>query len=188
MSDANYTLQEYIDDVRAILKQETDPAVFTAFIKPLSQRLAASTAMQDPAYRVCDEAQGFGAHLLHEEGDHALGIFMFAWLPGRGTPPHDHKTWAVVTSVEGEELETYFKRNDDGSKNGYAELEKTGEMIMRPGDVSVCMPSDIHSVWNSTEEVSVSLHTYGKHLNFTGRSSFDVDAKKEIPYLVTVEA
>ena len=58
---------------------------------------------------------------------------------------------------------------------------------MRPGDVSICMPDEIHSVWNSTETVSVSLHTYGKHLNFTGRSSFDLEASTEIPYLVTVE-
>ena len=26
-----------------------------------------------------------------------------AWLPGRGTPPHDHGTWAIVVGVEGEE-------------------------------------------------------------------------------------
>jgi predicted metal-dependent enzyme (double-stranded beta helix superfamily) len=187
MSDAHYTLQEYVNDVRSILKQESDPEVFTRSIKPLSQKLAASDAMQDAAYRICDETQGFGAHLLHEEDNHELGVFMFSWLPGRGTPPHNHKTWAVVTSVEGEELETYFKRNDDGSQDGFAELEKTGDMTMRPGDVSICMPEEIHSVWNSTETVSVSLHTYGKHLNFTGRSSFDVEASKEIPYLVTVE-
>jgi len=188
MSDANYTLPEYIDDVRAILKQESDATVFTAAIKPLSQRLAASPAMQDAAYRVCDEAQGFGAHLLHEEDNHELGIFMFVWLPGRGTPPHNHETWAVVTVVEGEELETHYKRNDDGSKASYADLEKTGEATMRAGDVSIAMPKDIHQVWNNSEELSISLHTYGKHINFTGRSGFDVETSKEIPYQVTVEA
>jgi len=55
---SEYTLEEYLQDVRSILSKESDPAVFTASIKPLSQRLAASPAMQDAAYRVCDEEQG----------------------------------------------------------------------------------------------------------------------------------
>jgi len=192
MSDAkhtpsDYTLEAYLGDVRSILDKESDPAVFTASIKPLAQRLAASPAMQDPAYRVCDEEQGFGAHLLHEEDQHELAVLMFAWLPDRGTPPHNHETWAVVAVVEGEECETHFVRKDDGSKAGYAELEKTSDGMMRAGDVSVCMPQGIHSVWNKSDKLSISLHTYGKHINFTGRSSFDPENKTETPYLVTVE-
>jgi len=167
--------------------KESDPAVFTASIKPLAQRLAASPAMQDPAYRVCDETQGFGAHLLHEEGQHELAVLMFAWLSDRGTPPHNHETWAVVAVVEGEECETHFARKDDGSKAGYAELEKTSDGMMRTGDVSMCMPQGIHGVWNKSDKLSISLHTYGKHINFTGRSSFDPENKTETPYLVTVE-
>jgi hypothetical protein len=27
-----------------------------------------------------------------------------------------------------------------------------------------CMPEDIHTVWNGTDKVSLSLHTYGKHI------------------------
>jgi len=188
MSATNYTIPEYIDDVRAILQQESDPAVFTSAIKPLSQRLAASPVLQDEAYRQCDEEQGFGAHLLHEEENHELAIFMFSWLPDRGTPPHNHETWAVVTVVEGEEHETHYKRCDDGSEVGRADLEKTGDAIMRAGDVSISKPKDIHQVWNKSETLSISLHTYGKHINYTGRSAFDVAAGKEIPYQVTVEA
>ena len=191
MSDANqaqseYSIAEYVSDVRDILNQESDPSVFTDSIKPLTLRLAASKAMEDPAYRVCDETQGFGVHLLHEEENHELGVFVFSWLPDRGTPPHNHETWAVVAVVEGEEYETHFERKDDGSKAGYAELEQTGKQIMRVGDVSVCMPQDIHSVWNKGSTPSISLHTYGKHINFTGRSYFDPDKNTEIPYQVTV--
>jgi predicted metal-dependent enzyme (double-stranded beta helix superfamily) len=192
MSDANqahseYSLTQYVSDVRAILQQESDPTVFTASIKPLAQRLASSDAMQDPAYRVCNEEQGFGAHLLHEDENHELAVLMFCWLPDRGTPPHNHETWAVVAVVEGEELETHFERKDDGSKAGYALLEKTGDEVMRTGDVSVCSSQGIHSVWNTTSTPSVSLHTYGKHINFTGRSYFDPENNTETPYLVTVE-
>ena len=32
-----------------------------------------------------------------------------------------------------------------------------------------------------------SLHTYGKHINFTGRSQFDPDAGTEEPFVVVID-
>ena len=186
-SPNDYPISEYISAVRELASNESDPQKLTAVIKPLSQRLAASRALQDEAFRVCDEEQGFGVHLLHEEDNHDLGVFVFCWLPDRGTPPHNHKTWAVVSVVEGEEYETHWQRNDDGSQAGYAELEQTGAEVMNLGDTSVCMPEDIHGVWNRGATPSVSLHTYGRHINYTGRSYFEPDTNTETPYLVTVE-
>lgn len=37
------------------------------------------------------------------------------------------------------------------------------------------MPDAIHSEVNETSAVTVSLHTYGMHLNYTGRLEFDPD-------------
>ena len=58
---------------------------------------------------------------------------------------------------------------------------------MTAGDVSTCMPDDIHTVWNVGDDVSMSLHTYGRHINFTGRSEFDPEKDEERPYIVTVD-
>jgi len=33
----------------------------------------------------------------------------------------------------------------------------------------------------------MSLHTYGRHLNHTGRSEFDLAEKRERPFVVKVE-
>ena len=49
------------------------------------------------------------------------------------------------------------------------------------------MPEDIHSVWDNGAELAVSLHTYGQHLNHTGRSVFDVAAKSEMACVVKVD-
>jgi glyoxylase-like metal-dependent hydrolase (beta-lactamase superfamily II)/rhodanese-related sulfurtransferase len=46
------------------------------------------------------------------------------------------------------------------------------------------LPHEIHSVTNETQAVTVSLHVYGKHLNYTGRSQFDLAAKTETPFLI----
>jgi hypothetical protein len=42
-------------------------------------------------------------------------------------------------------------------------------------------------VWNVSDDFSLSLHTYGKHVNFTDRSQFDPEAKSAEPFLLTVE-
>jgi predicted metal-dependent enzyme (double-stranded beta helix superfamily) len=49
------------------------------------------------------------------------------------------------------------------------------------------MPEDIHSVWNNGSDLALSIHTYGKHLNHTGRSIFDVEAKTVTPCIVKVQ-
>ncbi len=112
---------------------------------------------------------------------------MLAWLPDRGTPAHNHKTWGVVVGVEGEERETWWRRIDDGSKPGYAELERQTENTVGPGGIALVMPEDIHTVWNHGDKVTLTLHTYGKHINYTGRSQFDPEKKTEEQFIVSVD-
>ncbi len=38
-----------------------------------------------------------------------------------------------------------------------------------------------------TNEVTLSLHVYGKHINFTGRSQFDPETNTETPFSVKQE-
>jgi hypothetical protein len=61
------------------------------------------------------------------------------------------------------------RRLDDGSRSGYAEIRRQGDKLFVPGDVVTLMPDAIHGVVNETGAVTVSLHTYGMHLNYTGR-------------------
>ncbi|MFO1067813.1 MAG: hypothetical protein U1E14_04735 [Geminicoccaceae bacterium] len=48
------------------------------------------------------------------------------------------------------------------------------------------LPADIHSVENATPEVSLSLHLYGRHLNWTKRSQYDPAAHAERPFVIRV--
>jgi predicted metal-dependent enzyme (double-stranded beta helix superfamily) len=89
--------------------------------------------------------------------------------------------------MEGQEQEVNYDRLDDGSKRGYADLKRSGEQVMTAGDVACCYPEQIHSVWNVGKDISMSLHTYGRHINYTGRSEFDLEHKREKPYIVKVD-
>ncbi|MFT5507461.1 MAG: putative metal-dependent enzyme (double-stranded beta helix superfamily) [Hyphomicrobiaceae bacterium] len=186
MLDSDYSLENYVEDLRAIAAAESDPTKVAEKVKPFAKKLAAAPGWLKDEYRGVNEAQGYGVHLLHEEDNHDLAVFVLTWMPGRGTMPHNHMTWAVVAGIEGQEQETEWNRADDGSKEGYAKLEKVGEHILVPGQVTACKPQDIHSVFNPGTEISISLHTYGRHLNHTGRSEFDPSKDLERPFEVAV--
>ena len=184
---AAYTLDQYVADLRKITAQETDPVKITDRVAPLAQKFAKAPGWFRPEFRQCDPEQGFSLHILHEEPNHDLAVFLISWLPDRGTTPHNHKTWAVVVGMEGSEQEVNYKRLDDGSRPGHADLKAGETQVMKAGDVARCYPEHIHSVWNVGKDISMSLHTYGRHINYTGRSEFDPAAKREKPYIVKVE-
>jgi predicted metal-dependent enzyme (double-stranded beta helix superfamily) len=60
----------------------------------------------------------------------------------------------------------------------------SGGNFFGPGEVVAFLPHELHSVTNDTENITVSAHIYGKHLNHTGRSQFDVEQKTEMPFIV----
>ena len=99
------------------------------------------------------------------------------WLPGRGVPPHDHQTWGVVVGLDGTEHNFDWRRLDDGSKPGYAEIVKHADVLVGPGDAVTFMPDDIHSVSNSSQTPTLSLHIYGKSLTHVDRHEFNPAAK-----------
>ncbi len=187
MAIMTYMLSEFVNDLRAITAQTKNYGEIIDRVRPLARRLALSKEWLQKRHYECDAEQGFGVHLLHEEPDHTLAVFAVAWLPGRGAPPHNHGTWAVVAGVDGLEKNVYWKRLDDGSRPGYAELEKAGEEVVGPGEVVSFLPEAIHSVVNETDRVTLSLHVYGKHLNYTGRSEFDPEKNIESPFIVKVQ-
>lgn len=188
MKGAQYSISELVSDLKSICAKYHDDREIISRVRPLAQRAAASKeCWLAKRFYEADPEQGFGVYLLHEEPDHTLAIFALSWLPHRGTPPHDHGTWAVVAGVDGPEKNEFFERVDDGSRPGHAELKKIGEKVFHPGEVVAMPQGAIHSVWNEGDSVTVSLHIYGKHVNHTARSQFDVEKRTETPFVVKVD-
>lgn len=182
-----YTLGQFVNDLRATTAETQDPGGIVARLRPLARELALARTWLQPAYYACDPAQGFGVHVLHEEPDHTLFVIAAAWLPGRGVAPHNHGTWAVVAGVDGDERNVFWKRLDDGSRPGYAQIRRQGEKVFGAGDVLTLLPGAIHSVHNDTSLVTVSLHVYGYNLNLATRSQFDPERDLEQPVSLKLE-
>jgi len=182
----DYRPADLIREMQRIAAASDDPFEIVQRLREPARRLALAADWLEPRFFECDAEQGFGLHLLHEEGDHRLAMLVASWLPGRGVVPHNHGTWAVVCGVKGQETNVFWRRADDRSRPGHAEIVEAGRTICGPGDVVHFLPDDIHSVHNETTEIAVSLHLYGRHINHTVRSKFDPVSEREEPIQVSV--
>ena len=183
-----YGLEDYVADLRSITAETDDPQRIIEQVQPLAQRMAEnSDAWLKPEYYEYDEEMGAGLNMLHEEADHSLAVFIVSWRPGVAAPPHDHGTWAVVAGVDGPETNTFWKRVGDRSKPGYAEIVKAGTKVFDHAEVLSLLPDAIHSVVNAGDKTSVSLHTYGMHINFTDRYQYNPETNVEEPFILDIQ-
>ena len=68
-------------------------------------------------------------------------------------PPHDHGVWEALGLYSGQLRHTVYDRKDDGSKEGYAELEVIDDRILEPKDmVIVAPPAEIHGFTALTDD------------------------------------
>lgn len=166
-------IADLVEQMKKAAAETDDPAAVVAAVAPVAKRLATDTSWLEPEFFECDAEQGMGITILSEEEDHSFMVETVAWLPGRGVAPHDHQTWGIVVGIEGTEMNVNWRRLDDGSKSGYAELEVSEELAIGNGDVVPLLPDDIHSVRNEGDTTSLSLHLYGKALSSVERYEYD---------------
>lgn len=72
---------------------------------------------------------------------------------GQYDPPHNHGSWLATGVYRGEVEYADYRRVDDQTRPGYAELEIADRALLRAGDVGLtpCPPHDIHSTKFLTE-------------------------------------
>jgi len=97
-------------------------------------------------------------------------------------PPHDHGTWAVIAGLDGHETNHWWKRTDDGSVPGFATVERAGSERIDSGTIISMPPKAIHSLHNDSDAVSVTLHIYGRNVDYTDRCKYDPERHTLAPY------
>ena len=105
-------------------------------------------------------AQGRFHPLIVEEND-GLGLYLTINLPGKEAAPHDHGIWCINAAISGRERHVFYRRTDDASVPGRAEVIKTGEIIVEPGNGMAMSDHDIHSTEVLGTEPAFGLTLYG---------------------------
>lgn len=173
---ADYSLRDFIDDLDRITRSETSQERIVAEAKPLLASLIRQPGCIDAKYRRRG-TNAYGRYMLHRAP--LFNISSVVWGPGDNAKAHNHDTWGMVGVVENEIQETRFRRRDDGTKEGYADLETVGVLNNKAGMVSclVAPHDDIHEMNNVTDRDTVEIHVYGKDLTDMPRLRFDTAAR-----------
>jgi predicted metal-dependent enzyme (double-stranded beta helix superfamily) len=182
-------LHRFVADVRAVLGRVASQAEALEQLRPiLAELLAEDGWLPDEWAAPADASKGMGGGigqwLLFRSKDADLSLFSLV-VPGwRSTPVHDHLAWGLVGLYRGEQAETVFRRLDDGSREGVAELQTVGRNMLQRGGIYDLIPpdGDIHSVVTIGEEPSVSIHLLANDAGCIWRHAFDPPTRTVRPF------
>ena len=176
--DSQYSLQQFIADLDRITRSENSPEKIVAMAKPLLVQLIKNPDCIESRFKQ-HGVKSYGRYMLHRAP--LFNVTSVVWGPGDGAKAHNHDTWGLVGVLENELQETRFRRRDDGSKEGFADLEIKSVNRNVTGTVSTLLApeDDIHEMLNVTQKNTVEVHVYGKDLANMQRLRFDV-AKQSV--------
>jgi predicted metal-dependent enzyme (double-stranded beta helix superfamily) len=114
--------------------------------------------------------QYYQQYLLYADPMERFSIVSFVWGPGQKTPVHNHMSWGLIGMLRGQEIDTHYFKQADGS---YLRGESH---VLKPGDVGSVSPAthDVHEVANfHADQTSISIHVYGGNIGRISRHVFD---------------
>ena len=154
---ADEDVRDLIVAVDRVVDQSADQTPAEGIAVVLGNWIGRSPVL--PTAATLPDAERYGQTILHCDPRRGYSIAAFVWLPGQGTPIHDHRSWCVTGLVTGSETEERFELL--GPPEGQTLM--TGEVTEHAAG-AVCVlepPHDLHRVQNRSDKLSVSVHIYG---------------------------
>jgi 3-mercaptopropionate dioxygenase len=177
-----------VDTVRQQSTNIPDVAERVEALKPAFARLLGTDGWLPDEYAQPDATSrmgdGIGQYALYRAEDGSLCLFSLVVPVGAATPVHDHLAWGLVGVYRGEQHETVYRRLDDGSDPGRAQLEVSKEQPLKPGDCYPLIPptDDIHYVRTTSRTPSISIHLLANDTACVWRHKFEPHTGAVTPF------
>ncbi|BBI31134.1 cysteine dioxygenase family protein [Cohnella abietis] len=177
----SYQLQQFDQDVKKVLAENTDFRSIIDGIKPYLGQLLTNKQLLPQEYRQ-PKGDKYAQYLLYKPEDESYSVIAFVWGPGQISPVHDHLIWGLVGIYEGAIVEKRYRQEDrgEGQEPRY-ELREVGEVTAKAGDISFVYPPnyDIHSVANPFEQTAIAIHVYGADVGERVRHIHDINTGEQ---------
>lgn len=167
----NQKLLDFVQGLSRLLL--TNPAE-EVVLKQGGQLLSTLVAQDDwlPESFTQPHPQHYQQYLLYADPLERFSIVSFVWGPGQKTPVHDHMTWGLIGMLRGQEIDTPYFKQADGS------FTRGADHVLTPGRVGSVSPDthDVHEVANFySDRASISIHVYGGNIGRINRHVFNPD-------------
>ncbi len=162
-------LQSFVAQLERRFDPRVEPTL--ADLQLIAEDLLALSRGLDFGHLDVQEA-GLGQELVHSLAVSPSGgpsIYLVSDGPDVTSPPHEHKTWAVIVGIRGCELNTKFQRLGATSRQVIA----VDSVNVGAGQALVMLPAEIHATSVLGVQATFHLHLYGSALHalppFTSR-------------------
>ncbi|MCU0540175.1 MAG: cysteine dioxygenase family protein [Desulfobacterales bacterium] len=120
----------------------------------------------DPYPELRQETMFANELVLYRDPGRIFSLRLYIFGPGEFTPLHDHTSWGVSGAAYGQLEAARYRRADDGSDPGHAELILCDRRVLRPGETETTLPFDegIHRTGNPADGVTLMVSVYGTPL------------------------
>jgi predicted metal-dependent enzyme (double-stranded beta helix superfamily) len=159
-----------IDDLVRELRAADGPGGMAAMKDAMARAVSHQPLPADPS-RSQVLYDGPGLMILHTAVD-----------AGFSSPPHDHRTWAVIGVYHGQEDNTFYRLVDDTRV-----IAEAGGRSLNEGEVLTLGPEAIHKIANPRNDKLLALHVYGVNILKNERSAWDLAAMREYPFEVKID-
>lgn len=195
MSDTKQlpVFERFIQDLRAAWSELPDMEARMKKGQQLLEALVKDEGLRR-ASRSWPSTEGRKNLLFYEDPDYGFAINGVVRIPGRKGSIHDHAhAWTAYGLLDGTESLERFRRIDDRSKEGHAELELESVTQGTPGKVDLVPPFDIHAEQGGpTRSVAIILRSErvaGKvpqgSYSMEGNLYRQIEGPTNIPYNIT---
>lgn len=144
-----------MEDIRKI---EADLGVTRAGVEAIRDRLVELAshrelfALDDFPPPGDDEKRTSFMYRLAQDADDRFALYAQSSAGHVETPPHNHTTWACVVGFDGQELNRFYDRADDGVTNSHEHMVESGTGV-------AMLPEDVHSI--HIDGTALNFHCYG---------------------------
>lgn len=149
---AENPLDRFIGEARELFDKEPELEKRWTELTPILSRLLADpdVLVASKNWPSCVTQDGRAENLLFYE-DPDFGFVVNGFVKGTsqqesGTNIHDHAhIYTLYGVLDGHEQVERYERVDDGSRPGHAEIRKTNDVLVGPGEIDLVRPYEIHS-------------------------------------------
>jgi predicted metal-dependent enzyme (double-stranded beta helix superfamily) len=195
MSDTKQlpVFEKFIQDLRAAWAEVPDMEARMKKGQQLLEALVKDEGLRQ-ASKSWPSTEGRKNLLFYEDPDYGFAVNGVVRIPGRKGSIHDHAhAWTAYGLLDGTESLERFRRIDDRSQEGHAELELESVTQGTPGKVDLVPPFDIHAEQGGpTRSVAIILRSErvaGKvpqgSYSMEGNLYRQIEGPTNIPYNIT---
>ncbi|MDJ0657887.1 MAG: cupin [Crocosphaera sp.] len=175
----SYRLHRFLTELDDIVNQaeisQQPESEYLPTLRRLMRKLLLNVYWISQEIPTASPETGTEVKLLYDEPGYPLTLQTEIMLPGSSTTIHNHGTWGVVATLQGQQKNTFWKPVP--TTKYPQDIEKVGQQIFQPGDIVSFTTEAIHGVEAIGNEPTVTLNLYGD-TNASKRFKFDPETHK----------